>query len=620
MQRCLSGWVQANYLGGLSEGCNTVTLNDRTGGEGRRDSKSNFLDTLRSLGSGQRPAIVSSERPWFKSYPHGMPSQLAYPHQPLGWLLQQAAERYPTRLACHYYHEQLTYEEMLQQAQSLAATLVHEGLQPGDRVGVLLPNLPDSLITHFATWFAGGVVVSLSPLMVQEEVGALIRTANCRMVVTLDVLSPLVCSGEHQPEVVILSSMQGRLSRIEQLGYAWVRFQRIGFSSICPRTRVINFTDAVKKFRDPVVTPAIKPDDLAFVLPTGGTTGAPKAVALSHRNLIAQAWQLSHWSRGMHGEEAILAVLPFFHSYGLSSSVMMGMAMGATLIIHHRFRPMSTVQLIERRRPTMFMAVPAMLAALNSKVLRARKYDLSSIRAVISGGAPLPATVVEEFRQHTGAIVVEGYGLSEASPVTHVGPVDGTAIAGTIGLPLPDTDARIVDSASGTKTLSTGEIGELVVRGPQVMLGYWNDTEATARVIRDGWLHTGDLACCDEKGFFRIVDRIKDLIITSGFNVYPGDVEEVLRGYPGVKDVAVVGMPDTERGEIVKAIVVVESPKAFRLREFQHFAHEKLAAFKRPRIVEVQSEDLPRNFLGKVLRRRLRGTAVSPDSTKGDGK
>lgn len=598
-----------------------VTLNDRTGGEGRRDTLSNLLDTLRGFGGGHRDAVIGNlERPWFKSYPHGMPCQLAYPQQPLGWLLQQAAERFPTRVACHYYDEQLTYDEMLERTQNLAATLVREGLKPGDRVGILLPNLPESLIVHFATWLAGGVVVSLSPLMVQEEVCAMIRTTDCRMVVTLDVLSPLVCNGEHQPEVVILSSMQGRLSRIEQLGYAWVRFQRIGFSSVCPRTRVINFTDAVKKTREPVVTPAIKPDDLAFVLPTGGTTGAPKAVALSHRNLIAQAWQLSHWSRGMHGEETILAVLPFFHSYGLSSSVMMGMAMGATLVIHHRFRPMSTVKLIERHRPTMFMAVPAMLAAMNSKVLRARKYDLSSIRAVISGGAALPASIVEEFREHTGAIVVEGYGLSEASPVTHVGPIDGTAISGTIGLPLPDTDARIVDAATGTLTLPRGEIGELVVRGPQVMLGYWNNTEATARVIRNGWLHTGDLATCDEKGFFRIVDRIKDLIITSGFNVYPGDVEQVLRDYPGVKDVAIVGVPDTERGEIVKAIVVVESPKSFRLREFQHFAHEKLAAFKRPRIVEVQTEDLPRNFLGKVLRRNLRSKSDGSNSTHGNGK
>lgn len=584
-----------------------VILNNRHDGERPRDTLSNFLSSLRRMGGTQRADSNGHvERPWYKSYPQGMPRQLAYPNQPLGWLLEQAAERFPTRTACHYYHEQLTYEEMLHRAQCLAATLLREGLKPGDRVGVLLPNLPESLIAHFATWIAGGVVVSLSPLMVQDEVSALTQSTNCRIVVTLDVLSPLVCHGQQQPDVVILSSMQGRLTRIEQLGYAWVRFQRIGFGSVCSRTRVINFADAIKSSHGSVASPTIKPDDLAFVLPTGGTTGAPKAVTLSHRNLISQAWQLSHWSRSMHGEETILAVLPFFHSYGLSSSVMMGMAIGATLVIHHRFRPASTVRLIEQHRPTMFMAVPAMLAAMNSKVLRNQKCDLSSMRAVISGGAPLPASVVEEFCQHTGAIVVEGYGLSEASPVTHVGPIDGNAISGTIGLPLPDTDARIVDSANGTTDLPAGEIGELIVRGPQVMLGYWNNAEATSGVIRNGWLHTGDLASCDEKGFFRIVDRIKDLIITSGFNVYPGDVEQVLRGYPGVKDVAVVGVPDTERGEVVKAIVVVESQKSFRLRELQHFAHEKLAAYKRPRIFEVQTEDLPRNFLGKVLRRQLR--------------
>lgn len=597
----------------------------RTNGDGRSSGSAHWLRSLRKLagtrGLGQwwSDGQQVSSKPWLAHYPKGLPAELSYPQQRLGWLLEQAAERFPNRTACRYYHEKLSFEELLSRAQRLAGTFVREGLQPGDRVGILLPNLPESLIAHFATWMAGGVVVSLSPLMVADEVVAMTRATECRFVVTLDVLSPLVCHGDAPPELVVLSSLSGRLSHLEKLGYAWVRLQRIGFGSACPQTRVLWLEDALNGSVRECPGGSGPTHDPAFVLPTGGTTGAPKAVTLSHANLMAQAWQLSHWSRAHHGEESILAVLPFFHSYGLSASVMTGMALGATLVLHHRFRPASVVRLIETHSPTMMLAVPAMLAALNNQVLRKEKHDLSSIKTVMCGGAPLPASVAAEFQDHSGAIVVEGYGLSEASPVTHAGPLDGTAVPGTIGLPIPDTDARIVDAETGTQDLPSGAVGELIVRGPQVMLGYWNNPEATAKVIRDGWLHTGDLGTCDERGFFRIVDRIKDLIITSGFNVYPADVEEVLRGYPGVKDVAVIGVPDEERGEVVKAVLVVDSAKQFHRREFDDFVRERLSAHKRPRIVETREEDLPRNFLGKVLRRELRSEAgqTAPSSEGG---
>ena len=567
-----------------------------------------WLESLANLSGWHRGDAKHprDEHPWLQHYAPGVPAHLSYPNQTLGWLLEQAAERFPGRTAFHYYHEQQTYSELLEKSLRLAAVLVREGLQPGDRVGVLFPNLPETLITLFATWLAGGVVVSLSPLMVAEEIQRLLAATGCRIVVTLDVLSPLVCSGSHVPEVVIVSSLAGRLSRLERLGYAWIRFQRLGFGAACPMTRMLEFDDAIKNAPREMQVPSMPADSPAFVLPTGGTTGAPKAVTLSHRNLLSQAWQLAHWSRACHGEETILAVLPFFHSYGLSTSVLMGFTLGATLILHHRFRPQSAVRLIEENRPTIFPAVPAMLAIMNSKVLRHGTYDLRSVGKVISGGAALSQSIADEFHSHTGASIVEGYGLSEASPVTHCGPVNGTVIPGTIGLPLPDTDARIMDRETGLITMPAGAVGELAVRGPQVMLGYWHDPIATERVIRNGWLYTGDLATRDERGYFKIVDRIKDLIITSGFNVYPGDVEEVLRSYPGVKDVAIVGDPDEERGEIVHAIIVVDSTNKFKRSDFDDFCHKKLAAYKRPRRIDVQTEDLPRNFLGKVLRRELR--------------
>ncbi len=550
-------------------------------------------------------------RPWHDCYPAGVPATLEYPNQPLGWLLEHAVERFPNRVACHYYSQRITYEELLSHARKLSQLLIENGLQPGDRVGVLLPNLPEYLVTLFGTWMAGGVVVALSPLMVADQVGAFISATGCRIVITLDVLAPLLCGAGKGPDVVLLSSLSGRLPRLEKFGYAWVRFRRLGFGQICSGSKVLEFDNAVNGSRE---ISGVVPVDIggpAYILPTGGTTGAPKAVTLSHKNLLANAWQLSNWSMGEHGAETLLAVLPFFHSYGLSTCVLNGMALGATLILHHRFRPASAVRLIEEQRPTFFPTVPAMLAALNTHVLRKGKHDLRSLKMCLSGGAALPLKIADEFREHTGCPVVEGYGLSEASPVTHAGPLDGTAIPGTIGLPLPDTDARIVDAATGSETLPVGEVGELAVRGPQVMLGYWNNPTETERVLRDGWLYTGDLGTCDERGFFRIVDRKKDLIITSGFNVYPTDVESVLRTYPGVHDVAVIGEPDEDVGELVRAVLVLDRGVKFNRRDFDLFVKQKLAAQQRPKMVETRTEDLPRNFLGKVLRRELRAALAS---------
>jgi long-chain acyl-CoA synthetase len=490
--------------------------------------------------------------------------------------------------------------------------LKREGFRPGDRVGVLLPNIPEYLVALFGTWLAGGVVVALSPLMVASAASALANSTGCRVVVTLDVLMPLICAGREHPDVVLLTSLSGRLPRLARLGYAWIRFRRIGFGLRPSGTTVFDFEEALDSVHEQSNRLPIDVEKPAYILPTGGTTGAPKAVVLSHRNLMANARQLSCWSQGQPGQETILAVIPFFHCYGLSTCLLSGVTMGATLVMHHRFRPASVVPLIEKHRPSAIFAVPAMLSALNDIMRDQKKRDLTSLKVCMSGGAPLPQRIAEEFKRLTGCMVVEGFGLSEASPVTHSGPLDGTAIPGTIGLPLPDTDARIVDAATGTETLPCGEVGELIVRGPQVMLGYWNNQAATDRVLRDGWLYTGDLGTCDEHGNFRIVDRKKDMIIVSGFKVYPADVEEVLRGYRGVRDAAVIGQPDDQTGEIVKAVLVLEPDVRFDRRDFDAFAKRTLACHQRPKIVQTQTEDLPRNFLGKVLRRDLRDTVAVP--------
>ncbi|HEV3437180.1 MAG TPA: AMP-binding protein, partial [Gemmata sp.] len=538
-----------------------------------------------------REIVVSPERIWLAHYPKGIPEHLDYPNEPVSWLLEQATRLVPSRVACRFFRQQFTYEQLLDRSRRMAAALLSRGFKPGDRVGILLPNCPEYLIAAFGTWMAGCVTVPLNPLMVREEIDALIKSTGCRAIVCLDLLLPLLRADETvHPDVVFVTTLKDRLPWWDRFLYSLVRLRRLGLDS---RTHArerggneVFFDDAIASASAIADLPQVDPHAPANILPTGGTTGKPKAVILTHRNLLANAWQLFYWTGQRRGEDVILACLPFFHSYGLTVCGLSGIAMGATLILHHRFQAETILKLIQRSRPTLVPAVPAMLAAFN-KILRRRSYDISSVQAVISGGAPLSPDVAAEFAERGKAVVVQGYGLSEASPVTHVGPLDGSARPGTIGLPLPDTDALIVDADTGTEVLPPGQVGELIVRAPQVMAGYWNDPEATSTALRNGWLYTGDLATRDADGFFKIVDRKKDLIITSGVNVYPTDVEYVLRQFEDVEDVAVLGVPDVVRGELVKAVVVPKQGIKFRRRAFEEFARQHLEVHKRPRVIAI---------------------------------
>ncbi len=562
---------------------------------------------MRSLESQQElnGAPVERERRWLAHYPACVPQTLKYPAIPAFGLLEHSAAEFPDRDACIHLGHKLTYRQLREMARRTAHRLVQFGVRPGDRVGVLMPNMPEFLAALNGIWMAGATPVAISPLSVSEEISALVSTTGCRVVLALDVLAPLIWRANVQPEITILTTLQHRLSGWKKFAYRAEALRRFFFNVRNRRGRAYWFERELKE-ANPNFEP-IRPESLespAFLLATGGTTGRPKVVALSHRNLVANATQIHAWAGTQMGNDSVLAVVPFFHSYGLSSCALTGVSMAATIIMHHRFVPETVAQLIERYQPTVMPAVPAMLVGLND--LFTKRPLRKSFRYCISGGAPLDQQVAAEFAKHTGAIVVEGFGLSEAGPVTHVGPLDGTSRGGTIGLPLPDTDVRIVDPDNGLIDVPRGQIGEMLIRGPQVMLGYWNDDEATGRTIRDGWLYTGDLAVEDEDGFFRIVDRKKDLIITSGFNVYPSEVEPVLRKFPGVADVAVIGVPNRERGEIVKAVIATKPGADVELRELWIYCDKHLAKHKRPRVIEITGGELPRNFLGKVFRRKLR--------------
>lgn len=562
-----------------------------------------------------QPAAVWQQS-WLDEYACEMPTCVPYPRVSLSELLERAARRAPDVPACTLYGQSTTFAQLSEQARRLAGALADKGAKPGRHVGVLLPNIPEYLIALQAIWLTGATALQLSPLMVAEEVGHWLEATGCHMVVTLDLLAPAVTAAwKHGPlEHLILASLARRMAMWRGMLYRIERLRRNGYLRMPQDARRHRFSDLLQA--PPLAKPAavVPEEDVAVLAPTGGTTSSPKAVQLTHRNLTANALQLRHWCGGEDGNESLLGVLPFFHAYGLTVSLLTSWAKCSTLHLYPRFETRAVLNLIQTQRPEIVPTVPAMLAALNN-LLRDKDEDLSFIRFVISGASALEASVRAEFEKHGVDAIVEGYGLTEASPVTHANPSGDANRPGTIGKPLPDTEARLIDPDTG-RDVGDGRVGELVVRGPQIMKGYFNNPLATEAVLRDGWLFTGDMAQRDAEGYYTLVDRKKDIIKTSGYLVFPAEVEEVLRGHPDVAEAAVVGVPDHDRGEVVKALVVPRSGRKPDLAALEGHCMLHLGKQKRPKQIEIVTE-LPKNFLGKVLRRKLR--EASP-SVNGNGK
>jgi long-chain acyl-CoA synthetase len=554
------------------------------------------------------PDPAAWQRSWKAAYPYATGSTLPYPQVPVTALLEHAARRYPDRVACTLFGYRTTYAELEQQARRLARSLRDMGAGPGRFVGVLLPNIPEHLATLQAVWLTGATVLQLSPLMVGQEISHWLEATGCHIVVTLDLLASLVAdAAERGPvEHVVLTSLVDRLSLWRGWMYRFIHYRRnqtLRIHEDDHRHRFAPLLQAAPFEGSPKVRPE---EDVALMVPTGGTTASPKAVMLTHRNLMANAMQLRHRTEGEDGKENVLAVLPFFHAYGLTVALLGPWVKGATVHLLPRYETRAVLQLVQRERIELLPLVPAMLSALNEQ-LRRRPVDLSFVRGVVTGASALTPQLRTQFECHGVHYLVEGYGLTEASPVTHSNPLSPANRPGTIGLPLADTEARIVDPITGDREMRHGEPGELIVRGPQVMKGYFNNPQATAEALRDGWLYTGDLACRDRDGYFSIVDRKKDIIKTSGFLVFPAEVEEVLARFPDVAEAAVVGVPDAERGELIRALVVPRNAH-LDVAALERYCGEHLGKHKRPRQFEVVSE-LPKNFLGKVLRRKLRDKA-----------
>ena len=551
------------------------------------------------------------EQPWHRFYDESVPHTLTYPHVSLPELLEESGRIHGHRPALIFFGTVLNYRKLIDQINRLAAALAALGVEEGDRVALLFPNCPQAVIAYYAVLKLGAIVVQTNPLYKEEEIVRQWQDAGCETAIVLDRLLPRGNRLWNETPVrqVVSASLKDYLSFPKATAYA-VKMALAGERhSIDSHPGIFSWQDLLRSCPPSPPQRRVDPESVALLQYTGGTTGFAKGAILTHRNLVSNVIQLIAWTpRMVSGRERFLGVLPFFHAYGMTAAMNLPLACGFSVILLPRFDVREVLHTIGKYQPTAFPGVPAMfLAILNHP--RVKTTNMRSIAVAMSGASALPAGVTGQFEALTGGSVFEGYGLTEASPVTHSNPLYSVKKEGSIGIPLPDTEARIVDSLQGERELPPGEVGELCVKGPQIMSGFWNREEETREVLRGGWLYTGDLARRDEDGFFYIVDRKKDLIIVMGYNVYPVEVEEVLKTHPLVSDAAVVGVSDRVKGEVVKAFVVLRPGARLLESEVKSFCRKHLAAFKVPVRVEFRQE-LPKTLIGKVLRKDLRRDSV----------
>ncbi|HLS61156.1 MAG TPA: long-chain-fatty-acid--CoA ligase [Virgibacillus sp.] len=550
---------------------------------------------------------MGEKKLWHQHYPEEIPFGVSYDSKPLQEYLVKSAELYGEKKALHFMGKDITFSELFEESKRMAHYMQTLGVEKGDRVAIMLPNSPQSVIGYYGALFAGATVVQTNPLYTERELEYQLKDSGAKLIICLDILLPRVTNirGNTDIEHTIVTAIKDYLPFPKNLIYPYIQKKEYNMVVKVEQTADTHvWSKAIKETSNAYKKVEVDPaEDLALLQYTGGTTGHPKGVMLTHRNLVSNVQMCEAWLyKTRRGEEIVLGVLPFFHVYGMTTVMNMSIMQGSKMILMPKFNPKDVLKTIDKLKPTLFPGAPTIyVGILNHPDLD--KYDLSSIDACISGSAPLPTEVQEQFEKITGGRLVEGYGLTESSPVTHANLVWQNRVAGSIGIPWPDTDSRIVDMET-MKDLPIGEIGELVVKGPQVMKGYWNNPEETEEVLRDGWLYTGDLGYMDDKGYFYIADRKGDMIIAAGYNVYPREIEEVLYEYEGVKEVVVAGVPDPYRGETVKAFIVPKAGYELDEKELNTFCRSHLAAYKVPRLYEFRDE-LPKTAVGKILRRQL---------------
>ncbi|GAB4153793.1 MAG: hypothetical protein Fur0021_19830 [Candidatus Promineifilaceae bacterium] len=564
-------------------------------------------------------AESASRRIWIKSYGKDTPPTIPIPRRPLHSFLESAAGWLPKQTAIRFYGTELTYQQLNESVNKFAHVLHGMGVRPGDRVMVVLPNMPQMVIAYYATLKIGGVVVLPNPDANAERIVKLVSETGAKIFITLNSFSRMAQAVQAHSEAANGSAPHIIFADIRQVvsGFVYRRLmERWGISESQEQDDELAQTLGQRMsvlMRDAPITPpdvTVKSSDMATIIFTSGTVDEPKGVCLSHANLVANTLQTRHWVPELHyGKETCLSVIPLLHSYGLTNAMNLPIALGATIVLLPVFELEQVLEQIKNNKPTIFPGVPSMYTAIN-QAPNVREYGLSTIRACVSGAAPLPIEVQEAFEKLTRGRLVEGYGLTEAAPVTHANPLYGLRKAGSIGVPLPNTDAKIVDLITG-EDLPPGRIGELVVKGPQVMMGYWDAATQSPLPpdhpqsgLKDGWLDTGDVAVQDADGYFQIISRKKDTIVFGDYSVYPRDVEEVLYENNKVMEVAVVGIGTADGGQKVKAFVVPRPGSDLTKAELLELCQRRLEPYAVPWEIEFRQE-LPKSFIGKVLRRML---------------
>ncbi len=552
-----------------------------------------------------------ADKPWLQHYDAGVAESVPIPDQPLDSYLAESAKKKPNNVAIIFQGHEITYRELDSLVDAVAAGLAANGFKKGDRAVIYMPNIPQFMMIYFGILRAGGIVIATNPLYTARELEHQLRDCGAETVFVMSRYYPLLKDVQRQGKTnvkrVIVTYLKNYLPGTKRILYSLFREKKSG-DAVTLEAGDVTFKDFLAiGGRSSKATVKVTSEDMALLQYTGGTTGVSKGAVALHRNLAANARQLQDWIPGLrYGDEVWITAIPLFHSYGMITSMILPISIAAKMVVIPDPRNLvDVIKSIQDYKASFFPGVPAMYVAINNHPdVIAGKYDITSIRACVSGSAPLMIETKNRFESLTGGKLVEGYGLTEAHVVSHANPINGQNRTGSIGLPISNVECRIVDAVDGMTELPVGGIGELLLRSPSIMQGYWQMPEETENALRDGWLYTGDIARMDEDGFFYIEDRKKDMIIAGGFNVYPREVEEVLMTHPAVVEVAVAGVPSEKRGETVKAWVVKKEGDPTTEAELIEWSKEHLAKYKYPRIIEFRAE-LPKSIVGKILKREL---------------
>jgi long-chain acyl-CoA synthetase len=551
--------------------------------------------------------IKYEDKPWLAHYERGVPENIDYEHITLPEYLENSAHRYPERTALICEGFKISYRRLNEMADRLAACLSALDVGRGDRVAILLPNVIPCVVSYYAVLKIGAVAVMCNPQQTDRELLFQFQDSAATILITLDLLANRMIALRPQTELkqIIHTSLGDYLPLTRNFLFLLSAGRKGLTDRVQPAENVYRWKNVLANYSADYRRTDVSMDDAAMIQYTGGTTGVAKGVVLTHANLSFQTQQIDAWFPHFAGkDEIILGALPFFHSFGLTCAMNNAIFAGWTNILIPSPSPDKLLTAIRKYRPTFAPLVPTMYVALLDHP-DIRKTSMTCIKGCFSGSAPLPLEVIKKFEGLTRAAISEGFGLTEAAPITHANPINGVRKVGSVGLPFPDTDCRIVDLAEGTTDVPVGQSGELLVRGPQVMKGYWKNPQETAATLRDGWLFTGDIARMDQDGYFYIVDRKKDMVISGGHNVYPRDIEEVLYGHPKVKEVCAIGIPHSSRGEQVKVFVVPAGGESVAAEELTEYCQTRLADYKLPTRFEFR-KDLPKSDVGKILRKALR--------------